>query len=118
MQAADEGVMRTAAFCIALAIAFLRAGAPLAQTRERIEAGREVAQKFCARCHAIGLDGNSPHPSATPFREIVARGKVENLEEALGEGILVGHPDMPQFQFKPRDVGALIAYLKSLSGKG
>ena len=83
-----------------------------------IGAGREIAQKFCARCHAIGMKEPSPHPSATPFRDIAAKGHVENLEEALGEGIVVGHPDMPQWRFGPREVGALIAYLKSLSGKG
>jgi cytochrome c len=93
------------------------AAAP-AQTPEAIKAGRDLAQKFCSRCHAIGLKGASPHPSAPPFRSIAAKSHAGNLEEALGEGIVVGHPDMPQWQFGPRDVGALISYLKSLSGKG
>ena len=39
---------------------------------------------------------------------------VETLEEALGEGILSGHPDMPEFVFESADVGAIIAYLKSI----
>ena len=81
-------------------------------------AGRKIAQKFCASCHAIGATGESPHPSAPPFRVIVARANIANLEEALGEGAIVGHPDMPQFEFKQRDAGNLIAYLKSLSGRG
>ncbi len=89
-----------------------------AQMPDEAKAGREIAERFCARCHAIGEEGKSPHESAPPFRQIVAKGNVENLEEALGEGIVVGHPDMPQFQFSPQDVGALVAYLKSLSGKG
>lgn len=88
------------------------------ETASRIEAGREIAQKFCANCHAIGPTGESKHPSAPAFRQIVAKGHVENLEEALGEGIIVGHPDMPQFQFGAHEVGSLIAYLKSLSGRG
>ncbi len=108
--------MRRAVFCAA-ATAWL-SGACLAQSPATIGAGREIAQKFCARCHAIGVEGASPHPSAMPFRDIVAKGHVENLEEALGEGIIVGHPDMPQFRFGPKEVDALIAYLKSLSGKG
>ena len=89
-----------------------------AQMSEQAQAGHEIAERFCSRCHAIGLEGDSPHNSAPPFRLIVAKGNVENLEEALGEGIVVGHPDMPQFQFSPQNVGALVAYLKSLSGKG
>ncbi len=110
--------MKRAILCIGLAGACWLPGTALAQTSETIRAGYEIAQKFCARCHAIGLHGTSPHPSAPPFRDIAAKGNVQNLEEALGEGIVVGHPDMPQFQFKPREVGALVAYLKSLSGKG
>ena len=93
-------------------------GAAWAQMSEQAQAGREIAEHFCARCHAIGAEGASPHESAPPFRWIVAKGNVQSLEEALGEGIVVGHPDMPQFQFSPGNVGALVAYLKSLSGKG
>ena len=89
-----------------------------AQMSEQAEAGHEIAERFCARCHAIGPHGDSPHKSAPPFRLIVAKGNVENLEEALGEGIVVGHSDMTRFQFSPKNVGALVAYLKSLSGKG
>ncbi len=111
--------MRRALFCASLVGACWAPHGASAQTSaDTIRAGYEIAQKFCARCHAIGLQGASTHPSAPPFRNIAAKGNVQNLEEALGEGIVVGHPDMPQFQFKPSDVGALIAYLKSLSGKG
>ncbi len=112
--------MRKAFFSCAAFICVLAcfANASWAQMTEQAQAGREIAERFCARCHAIGPEGKSPHESAPPFRLIVAKGHVENLEEALGEGIVVGHPDMPQFQFSPQDVGALVAYLKSLSGKG
>jgi mono/diheme cytochrome c family protein len=99
------------------ALAWLPAGAQEAQLPEDAKAGREIAERICSRCHAIGPEAESPHKDAPPFRQIVAKGNVQNLEEALGEGIVVGHPDMPQFQFSPRDVGALVAYLKSLSGK-
>jgi mono/diheme cytochrome c family protein len=118
-----EGFMKRATvrllFCSAFALASL-SGLAAADTdaQLQIKAGHEIAERFCARCHAIGPEGSSPHKSAPPFRAIVAKGNVQNLEEALGEGIIVGHPDMPQFQFKPQDVGALVAYLKSLSGKG
>jgi len=32
----------------------------------------------------------------------------------LGEGIMSGHPDMPEFKFDADGVGAIIAYLKSI----
>jgi len=105
------------ALLAALFAVFLADGV-FAQTMPAIEAGHRLAEKFCSRCHAVGVTGESPHPDAPPLRVIVAKGQVENLEEALGEGIVVGHPEMPQFQFGPGDVGALISYLKSLSGKG
>ena len=38
----------------------------------------------------------------------------EYLEEALGEGLMSGHPAMPEFKFEADDVGAIIAYLKSI----
>jgi mono/diheme cytochrome c family protein len=110
--------MKRAIVYAGVAAAVLLPGAASAQSEANIQAGREIAGKFCARCHAIGIKGKSTHPSAPPFRDIVAKGNVENLEEALGEGIIVGHPDMPQFQFGPHEVGALSAYLKSLSGRG
>jgi cytochrome c len=109
--------MSTAVFYFPIVFSLCWAGEPRAQTRTEIAAGRQIAKRICARCH-IGLNGQSAHPDARPFRQIAAKGNVENLEEALGEGIVVGHPDMPQFKFRPQEVGALIAYLKSLSGKG
>ena len=39
---------------------------------------------------------------------------VEDLAEALGEGIVTGHAAMPQFVFEPYQVGAIIAYLRTL----
>ena len=110
--------MRRAVFGAGLAVAAWLPGLCLAQSATTTGKGYEIAEKFCARCHAIGMKDTSPQPSAIPFRDIAAKGRVENLEEALGEGIIVGHPDMPQWRFGPREVGALIAYLKSLSGKG
>ncbi len=110
--------MRKTIFCALAVAAAWAAGTSLAETPASVRHGREIAQRFCAKCHAIGMAGKSPYPSAPPLREIVAKGNIQNLEEALGEGIIVGHPAMPQFQFKPREVGALIAYLKSLSGRG
>ncbi len=112
--------MRKGLLSCAMAMSALMcfSNASWAQMSDQAKAGRDIAERFCSRCHAIGPEGNSPHESAPPFRMIGAKGNVENLEEALGEGIVVGHPDMPQFQFSPQNVGALVAYLRSLSGKG
>ncbi|MEZ5961409.1 MAG: cytochrome c [Hyphomonadaceae bacterium] len=97
-----------------LAVALVAACAshePLSAPAER---GRMIAQQNCSSCHAIGAAGESSAPEAPPFRTLSANYRVGTLEEALAEGISVGHPAMPQFEFPPEDVDALIAYLESI----
>jgi len=65
-------------------------------------------------CHAIGRGGDSPNPLAPPFRELGQRYAIDDLAEALNEGIITGHPQMPEFRFSPAEVNDLIAYLRSI----
>ena len=76
--------------------------------------GEALLSSDCAPCHAVGQTGDSPHKGAPAFRTLGKRYPVESLEEALAEGFMSGHPDMPEFQFDADDVGAIIAYLKSI----
>jgi len=80
------------------------------------EKGRALLQANCSRCHAIGLTGESPHGEAPPFREVMKVYGAKSLEEALGEGLVTGHPDMPEFVFAPEDVAAIENYLMTLEG--
>jgi mono/diheme cytochrome c family protein len=79
--------------------------------------GLAILGKNCARCHALGLTGASTHPQAPPFRDVVKRYPVEDLEESLAEGIVSGHPDMPEFTFEPNEINAILAYLNSLKAQ-
>lgn len=83
---------------------------------EETEAGRgfNLLRTSCARCHAIDADSLSPNEKAPPFREVVKKYDPAALEEALAEGIVTGHNDMPDFAFDPDDVTAIIAYLDTL----
>ena len=76
--------------------------------------GEAALTKNCARCHAIGRTGASPHPAAPPFRTLSRKYEIDALSEALGEGLSVGHPDMPEFAFEPRDIAEILAYLRSI----
>ena len=76
--------------------------------------GLVIVRTNCARCHAVGKTGDSTLPIAPPFRSLHERYPVENLQEPLAEGIVTGHPSMPEFRFDPGQVGDIIAYLKSL----
>lgn len=80
----------------------------------QVQQGETLARTNCARCHAVGRAGTSPWRDAPPFRELHKRYPVEDLGEALTEGIRTGHPSMPEFRFEPDQAEALIAYLKSL----
>ncbi len=76
--------------------------------------GRQLAQRNCGMCHAIGPTGESRHKAAPPFRTLSQRYPIEMLAEALAEGMLTGHPDMPEFRFDPPEIQDLIAYIKSV----
>lgn len=76
--------------------------------------GHDILSKNCARCHAIDDTGESPLAKAPPFREVVKRYEPTQLEEALAEGIVTGHNEMPEFEFDPDQITAIIAYLTSL----
>ena len=79
-----------------------------------VAAGKAYAQANCARCHSIDKSTPSSLPIAPPFRTLHERYPVESLEEALGEGIVTGHPSMPEFKLDPGQVGDFISFLKSL----
>jgi mono/diheme cytochrome c family protein len=79
-----------------------------------LKLGAALVTKNCGSCHAVGRTGESPRKDAPAFRTLGTRYPIESLEEALGEGIMSGHPDMPEFAFEADDVGAIIAYLKSI----
>ena len=76
--------------------------------------GEALVKENCARCHAIGKEGDSPHKDAPPFRTLSQKYPVADLAESLAEGIVSGHPDMPIFVFSPLDVEAIIEYLESI----
>jgi cytochrome c len=89
-------------------------GAPVAADEPRAQRGRTFAQANCATCHAIGLIGESPLRIAPPFRTLHERYPVETLAEALSEGIVTGHPTMPEFRLDVAQINDFIAYLKTL----
>ena len=76
--------------------------------------GRELVLRNCGMCHAIGRDGPSPNPQAPLFRELHQRYSVDDLAEALAEGIITGHPAMPEFRFEPNELNSIIRYLKTI----
>jgi cytochrome c len=105
------GVAAIVATALLVALAAMPAGAA---EKDLTNKGEALVKENCSRCHAIGKEGDSPHPQAPPFRTLSNRYPIEDLAESLAEGIVSGHPDMPIFVFSPADVEAIIDYLKSI----
>lgn len=93
---------------------FLLPSAVSAQSSPEVQRGITLARTNCARCHSIDKVSPSPLTIAPPFRELHKRYKVEDLAEALAEGIVTGHPTMPEFRFAPDQINDFIAFLNSL----
>ena len=87
--------------------------APATAQDDLAERGRITADNYCSRCHATGASGPSPLPEAPPMRTFKTLWPVENLAEALAEGIMVGHQDMPEIAMTPSEIDAFLAYLNS-----
>ena len=101
---------------IALASACLLPVAAPAAGKD-IASGRQFAERNCARCHAIGRTGESPFKDAPPFRTFAAQWPLESLEEALAEGIVVGHTSMPEFNLTPRQIDDFLGFLETIQIK-
>ena len=76
--------------------------------------GRTFALTNCAKCHSIDRVTESPLKIAPPFRTLHTRYHIETLAEALAEGIVTGHPTMPQFQLEPDQINDFLSFLKTL----
>lgn len=103
---------RTAVLALLAATVAVQVGQAEAEDRHR--RGREIAEAACSPCHATGRQGASPNAAAPAFRTLGQKYPIDSLEEALAEGILVGHPGMPQVRMSPEDIGAFLAWLKTI----
>lgn len=86
-------------------------------TPQQIAQGRIIVERACASCHEVEPGAPSPHPDAPNLANLSEEYPVALLDEAFAEGIMVGHPDMPEFKLQPDQVKALIGYLESIQAK-
>jgi mono/diheme cytochrome c family protein len=111
-------MMRRLLTFAAAVILYVASGGPDAGAAEtlspRAQRGLTFVRTHCAGCHAIGKIGDSPLRIAPPFRTLHTKYPVESLQEAFAEGIVTGHPTMPQFRLDPGQIDDVIGYLKSL----
>lgn len=110
-----RGIWRGAGIVASAALVLtLQRTAALAQMSPREQRGYTFARANCGQCHSVDKVTPSPLTIAPPFRELHRRYPVETLEEALGEGISTGHPNMPEFVLEADQIGDVISFLKYL----
>jgi cytochrome c len=99
-------------FCLVLLMmcSLSRTGYTLDSEQKR---GKALLTDLCARCHAVGETGQSPHADAPPFRTFGDSKLYDNdFGQRLQDGLTTIHPDMPTFRFSRTDAEAAVNYLK------
>ena len=109
--------MSRQSIAILLIFAVYGAATSPAHAESLVAKGKTLVETNCARCHAIGATDTSSHPDAPAFRTLSQRYPIDQLAEALAEGISTGHPDMPEFVASPQQIDAILAYIGSLQSK-
>jgi len=77
--------------------------------------GKEMLQKLCARCHAVGKTGASPNRQAPPFRSFSETKLYDSdFMQRLQDGLTSIHPFMPTFRFNRDNAAEVLDYIKSI----
>ena len=82
-----------------------------------VASGQAYAEDVCAQCHAV-LAGEemSPLIEATPFQEVANTPGM--TEMALTVFLQTPHINMPNLVLEQDDMRNVVAYIRSLKGKG
>ena len=103
-----------AVWCVCAGLALL---VGCARAADDVAAGRDLADRLCAQCHAVSGPGPGPVAGAPAFSQLAQRWPIEYLAESLAEGIVTSHRDdvrMPEFVLSPEQIDRLLAYLDSI----
>jgi mono/diheme cytochrome c family protein len=90
-------------------------GAQLEETRRHVDQGKQLVEKNCSACHAVGATGASPNKKAPEFRTLHARHPNLALREPLSRGIAAPHDEMPKFTLAGPEIDAIVAHINNLS---
>lgn len=87
------------------------------ETLTVVERGSRLVKRNCGMCHATGRSDSSILSKAPAFRDLHKRYPAASLGEALAEGILTGHPTMPEFRFASAQIAEILAYIESIQAR-
>jgi len=74
--------------------------------------GRALAERWCAKCHAIAPGRQGPEPGIPSF--MLMADDPENTREALRQFITLPHFEMPPQILTTAEIDDVIAYILSL----
>jgi len=104
------------ALVLAGIVTFGLSGAGEAQEAD-VAAGEAYAEEVCAACHAVQAgDLESPLFEAPPFQDVADTPGMTEL--ALSVWLQSSHPTMPNIVLEQDDMRNVVAYIRSLKGKG
>ncbi len=109
--------LRRSTVCLTLLALGLSACAtpePAPSADPGVARGQTLARQYCAACHAISTADRSRISDAIPFRDLSQLYPVADLAESLVEGLMTGHPDMPEFRFSTQAANDLISFMESI----
>jgi tetratricopeptide (TPR) repeat protein len=89
------------------------AGTTSAGSDRLIRQGKQVAEKSCGGCHAVGAKDVSREKNAPEFRNLSRRHPNLTLRAPIERAIAVTHDAMPSFNLSSEEIEAIIAYIGS-----
>ena len=97
-----------------LAAMVLVLASPAPAPAETGDAGRgsALAERWCAKCHAIAPGRQGPEPGIPSFMRMAA--EPENTRSALRQFITIPHFEMPPQTLTTAEIDDVIAYILSL----
>jgi mono/diheme cytochrome c family protein len=106
--------MRKTGLSLNVTAIFLSSGISLgnAQTFGDASAGREITTAWCAGCHRISAKDRDVNRVPPDFGAIARMPSITEL--ALRVFLQTPHGDMPRYQFSPKEMDDIIAYVFSL----
>lgn len=102
-------LIRTAA--LAAAFAMLGAAQAFAMGGNLATKGEALLTDSCAKCHAVGAEGDSKITTVKPFRDVIAPMPKEGLGAAFLDAMAKKHTE---FKFEATDAKAIGDYLDKL----
>lgn len=110
--ACSLSVTQSALGPLAVVLSLLAASQESRAEQGQIDRGRAIAERWCAKCHAITLGRRSAEPGAPSFMQIAADPDLSRA--ALRQLIRLPHYEMPAQSLTTPEIEDVIGYILSL----